>query len=226
MSDSIIIELKDIHSDDISEMLVRVEKSFGFKFGRTELKDVRTFGELCDTIIDKVQGDSSYDCTTQQAFYKIRAAISDTLLVDKNSIEPDSDLQQLFPRKDRRQKITATETSLGFKMKTLRPKHWVAGTLFLILFASLVGFFIFWKIALAILISTIIGISLAYKFGNEFDLETVGQLAEKISRENYLKSRRNSGTINKKEIVQKVKELFSEGLDVNENALTKEATFI
>lgn len=220
-----MIELKHIHSDDIGDILVRVEKSFGFTFGKTELKDVKTFGDLCDVITTKVQGDNSEDCTSQQAFYKVRNAISNTLHVDNSGIIPDTELNQLFPRESRGQKIAATESFLGFKMNILRPRHWITGTLTFTLLASLVGLFFFWKIGLVVLIFSIAGLSLASKLGNELDLHTVGQLAEKISRDHYLKSRRNSSTVNRNEIAQKVKELFSTGLDLEETVLTRDATF-
>lgn len=103
MTDLDTYELCNIDPEDISDVLVKVEKSFGFKFGDTELKDTKTFGELCDIITSKVQGVNSNDCTTQQAFYKLRNAIADTLQIDKTGITPDTDLQKLFPKNIRRQ---------------------------------------------------------------------------------------------------------------------------
>src|SRR5215470_10735125 len=50
------IELKNVDSGDIEDVLKKVEKSFDFQFGETELKNVKTFGELCDIITTKVQG--------------------------------------------------------------------------------------------------------------------------------------------------------------------------
>jgi hypothetical protein len=226
MTDITTIELKNIDSDDVSDVLVKVEKSFGFKFGKTELKDVTTFGELCDIITSKVQGDNSNDCTTQQAFYKLRNAVSATLLIDKNIITTDTDLEELFPRHNRRQKIAAVESELGFKTKILRPKYWITATLAIILIASFIGLFIFWKVGLVGLIFAIVGFNVATKFANELDLQTVGQVAEKITRENYLKARRNPTTVNKNEIAQKVKELFSKDLDLEESVLTRQATFV
>jgi hypothetical protein len=76
------------------------------------------------------------------------------------------------------------------------------------------------------LIFSIAGSNLTNKFGIELDLQTVGQLAEKISRDNYLKSRRNSSTVNKAEIAKKVKELFIADLDLEETVLTRQATFV
>ncbi|HMK27706.1 MAG TPA: hypothetical protein VK483_16865 [Chitinophagaceae bacterium] len=226
MSNITTIELKNIHSEDIGDVLIKVERSFGFKFGKTELKDVKTFGELCDIIADKVSGYNLNDCTTQQAFYKIRDAITITLLIDKTNITNDTELKTLFSRQNRRQKIATMEGLFGFKIRILRPKYWITVTFALTFLASLVGLFISWKIGLAILIFSIAGINLATKFGNELDLNTVGQLAEKISRENYLKSRRSPSTVNRAEIDKKVKELFITDLDLGENVLTRQATFV
>src|SRR5947207_1072660 len=97
-----IIELKNIDPDDIGEELQKVEKSFGFHFSDTELKDVKTYGELCDIITNKVQGDNFIDCTTQQAFYKLRDAIVVTLHVNKSVLAVDTRLKDLFPKKQRR----------------------------------------------------------------------------------------------------------------------------
>ena len=102
MNNTDTIKLENIDSEDISDVLVKVEKSFGFKFGETELKDVMTFGDLCDIITNKVHGDNLTDCTTQQTFYKLRDAIVKTGPTDKKTLTPQSDLQDLFPRSTRR----------------------------------------------------------------------------------------------------------------------------
>lgn len=219
-------ELCNVDPDDISHVLVKIEKSFCFKFGDNELKDVKTFGELCDIITSKVPGENSNDCTTQQAFYKVRNAIADVLLLDKASLTPDSDLQSILQRNIRRRSIKAIEKELGFKTNVLRPKHSVTGVIVVILLASFVGLFVFWQVGLIGLIFSIICLSLATKFGNELDLLTVGQFADKISREHYLKSRRISATANKKEIAQKVKDIFIAELGIEEIQLERQSSFM
>ena len=218
-------ELSNVDSDDISDVLVKVEKSFGFKFGKTELKDVKTFGELCDIITNRVQGENTNECTTQQAFYKLRNAIATTLSIDKTDITPDTNLHELFLRKNRRLQIAAIEKELGFKMQILRPRGWISTTLTLAIIISLVGMFLFWKLALGVFIATILAIRLATKFSTELDLTTLRELAEKIARENYLKSRRNPSTLNKKEITATVIEIFSDDLVIEKSVFTREARF-
>ena len=56
MTDFAVVELWNIDPDEISGVLVKVEKSFGIKFGSTELIDVSTFGKLYGIIVKKVGG--------------------------------------------------------------------------------------------------------------------------------------------------------------------------
>ncbi|MCP2871706.1 hypothetical protein, partial [Salmonella enterica] len=69
-------------------------------------------------------------------------------------------------------------------------------------------------------------LTIANKLGNELDLLTVGQFADKLSREHYLESRRFSTTANRSAIVKKVKDLFIADLGLEEHQLTREASFV
>jgi hypothetical protein len=219
------IELKNIDPEDVGDVLLKVEKSFGFKFGDTELKDVKTFGELCDIITNKVQGDNANDCTTQQAFYKLKAAISATTQFYKADITTDTDLKQLFPRTARLRQVSYLDKELGFKTNILRPRHWLPLSLAMVFLASLISLYFSWQAGLLGITFSILAMIIAFKVGKEVDLNTVGELAEKIAREHYGKVRRIALTVNRNEIAQKVKELFIADLDLEEEVLTREATF-
>lgn len=219
-------ELKNIDLDDIGDLLVRVEKSFDIKFGNTELMHITTFGELCDHIVNKIQLDNSDDCTSQQAFYKLRDTISSTLRIENKTISTNYSLADLLPRQSRRSRTKKLEKQLGFKLNILRPPHWVKGTLALILLASFAGLFFNWQIGLSGLLFSIAGFWLVNKIGNELNLQTVGQVAEKMTRENYIKSRRNSKTFNKNEIQKILSDWFSNDLDLDKSQLSREAKFV
>jgi hypothetical protein len=219
-------ELKNIDSEDIEDLLVKVENSFDIKFGDTELIEIMTFGQLCDHIANKIQLDNSDDCTSQQAFYKLRNAISSTLQFDNKTITTDFPLVKLLPRQSRRVRTKKLEKHLGFKLNILRPPHWVTGTFVILLLASIVEIFFNWQIGLFGLLFSIAGLWVANKIGNELDLQTVGQVAEKMTRENYLKSRRNPKTFNKKEIEKVLTDWFSHELYINKNKLTRDAKFV
>lgn len=219
-------ELKNIDPDDISDLLIKVENSFNITFSDTELTHISMFGELCDHIANKIQLDHADDCTSQQAFYKLRDAISLILQIDKKTISTNHSLADFLPRKNRRLRTQKLEEQLGFKLNILRPPHWVTGTLSIISLASFVGLFLNWQIGLFGLVFSIAGFWLTSKIGNELDLQTVGQVAEKMTRENYLKSRRNPNTFNKKEIEKVLTEWFSYDLCLDKSGLNRESKFI
>lgn len=219
-------ELKNIDPDDISDLLVKVEKSFDITFSDTELMHISTFGELCDHVANKIQLDNSNDCTSQQAFYKLRDLISSTFQIDKKIITINFSLEDFLPRQSRRSRTRKLEEQLGFKLNILRPPHWVTTTLVILLLASFVGLFFNWQIGLLGLLFSIAGFWFANKIGNELDLQTVEQVAEKMTRENYLKSRRNPMTFNKNEIEKVLTDWFSNDLGLDKSKLTKEAKFV
>jgi len=218
-------ELKNIDSEDIEDLLIKVEASFDIKFNSGELANISTLGEFCDYITNKIQLDNSDDCTSQQAFYKLRKAIASTLQVDGKTISPDSILINILPRKGRRSRTKRLEKHLGFKLNILRPPHWLFVTLIILFFASFIGLYFNWQIGLLGLGCSIAGIWFAKRIGNELDLQTVGQVVEKMTRENYLKSRRNSKTFNKIEIEKVLCDWFSDDFDVDKSKLTRDAKF-
>src|ERR1700759_2730981 len=95
-------QLKNCDSLDISDVLTKIERLLNFKFGKDDLKTTKTYGELCDIILSKVKQEQVDDCTTQQAFYKLRQAIAQIQSLEKNVITPKTDLESLLPKATRK----------------------------------------------------------------------------------------------------------------------------
>ena len=216
------LELKDIHAEDIEDLLFLIEKSFDIKIDDIKIS---TFGELCDYIANKIQIEHSEDCTSQQAFYKLRDAISSKFKIDSQIISTNFPLIDLFPRKNRRAMVAELEKYLGFQLNILRPPHWITIILVVLFLASFVGLFFNWQIGLSALAISIGGIRVSNKYGKKLKVKTVGQVAEKMTRENYQKSRRNSNTFNKKEVEKVLTNWFCNDLYLDRSKLTREAKF-
>jgi acyl carrier protein len=219
-------QLKDIDSQDIEDLLEKVETSFNIKFASNELGQITTFGQLCDHITNKIHLDNSNDCTSQQAFYKLRDAFSAMLHLDKKVISTDKLLADLLPRQTRRTLTRDLENHLGFKLNILRPPYRVTGFLVIIFFSSIIGLFINWQVGLSGIVASIGGLWVSNQIGNELSLQTIGQLVEKMTRENYLKSRRNPETFNKAEVEKILTDWFSDYFDIDKSKLTKDAKLI
>jgi hypothetical protein len=146
--------------------------------------------------------------------------------ININDLATKTLIVQILPLPNRNLNVKKLEKHLGFKIDILRPKYSVSGSLIFILLASILGLFFNWKIGISGLSISVVGLWLAYKFGEEVNLTTLGQIAEKMTRENYLKSRRNSKTFNKKEIEQILTDWFSDQFDLDKSKLTRDAKLV
>ncbi|SDP88831.1 hypothetical protein SAMN05428975_3387 [Mucilaginibacter sp. OK268] len=217
--------LNNVDPEEIGDVLVKIERSFNIRLDDTSCKDVKTFGKLCDIVVEKVKQTNNDSCTTQQAFYKIRNAINSTISPPKELIKPQTKLADIFPRDTRLQVIAEIEREMGFKINLLQPKQGIVGTFAFVLLASAVGFFYQPIMAFIGALVAITGLMLAGKFGKELKVKTLGDLAEKVAREHYIKCRRDASTVNRNEISQKIKELFTADLYLEPSVLTRDAKF-
>ena len=218
------IKLDNIDPEDFGDSLLKLEKSFGIKFADNSMKGAKTFGDICDIIESHINLTDKNDCTTQQAFYKVRKAIGLTQNFDESKIEPQTKLEDIFPPSNRRQNIKHFQQALGFSVDILGMKTWLALTLAAGFVFSLIAFFFSWQYAVAGLTFFTLVMWTANKFSKELNVSTVRELTEKISREHYSLARRQSGTVNKNEIVKTIQDVFIADHLLDREHLTKDAT--
>jgi len=199
---------KKVDPLDICDVLSKVENSFNIKLDNESLMQADSYAKLYDLIVSKISHEHVDTCTTQQAFYKLRCAIANVTAIEKCSITPHTKLSKLFPKDDRLKLIGQIDQELGFETNLLQPKQWAVSLFGLLAVVFFFMFFYNWLAGAVGFLASVAAFKLVGKFGKEIRLKTVGDLASKISRESYLKVRRNSETINRNEIEQKVRELF------------------
>jgi hypothetical protein len=85
--------------------------------------------------------------------------------------------------------------------------------------------FIYWKIGLSGMLFSIICSWISIKTGRILVLKTVGELAEKMAKENYVKSRRNHATFNKAEIEKLLSDWFCQEFNLDKNELNRQSKF-
>ena len=218
------IKLDNFDPEDFGDTLLKLEKSFGANFAVDSFKDAKTFGDICDIIERQINLTDKDDCTTQQTFYKVRKAVCLTQTFNENSIDPQTSLQDIFPRSKRRQNVKLFQQALGFSVDILTMKTWLALTIFVGFILSLIAFFFNWQYAVAGLTFFTLFTWIASEFSKELSVTTVRQLTEKISREHYSIARRQSGTMNRNEIVKTIQDVFIADHLLDREHLTKEAT--
>jgi hypothetical protein len=202
------IRLDEYNDDDIFDIVVKLEKSFGIKFNDDSFINVKTFGDICDVIVSYIKSENKGDCTKQQAFYKIRTAITEMRQMDKRSINVHTRLIDLFPRYRRRGQVKTFQRKLGINLKFLTYPKWVAFILMIEVLGSFIMFFINWKIAVCGFLFFVVAVYIADKLGKDLEFETVKELAERATSEHYIHMRRSKLTVNKDEIVAIIKKAF------------------
>ncbi|MBS1666456.1 MAG: hypothetical protein JST58_03685 [Bacteroidetes bacterium] len=217
-------KLDNIDPEDFGYTLLKLEKSFGTKFAYNSFKDAKTFGDICDIIESQINLKDKDDCTTQQAFYKVRKAIGLTQTFNERNIEPQTKLEDIFPRSTRRKNVKQFQQALGFSVDILTMKTWLAVTILIGFVLSLITFFFSWQLAVSGLTFFTLFTWTVSKFSKELEISTIGELTEKISRENYSLARRRSDTVNRNEIVKTIQDVFISDHGIEREHLTNDAT--
>ncbi|MDJ1482903.1 hypothetical protein QNI16_20545 [Cytophagaceae bacterium YF14B1] len=218
------IRLENTDPDDIMDILCCLEKSFGIRFGENDFMHVDTFGDLCDVIEKSILFEDRNDCTTQQAFYKVRNALRQTIPDCVTVISPDTQLHDLFPRYNRHRMIRRFEKNLGVKVGVLSMQGWLSIIITSGFLASFVCLFLYLKVAVIGFLLSYLVAKLANRTAKELNVKTVGQLTKKLTREHYLFVRRSAGTVNRNEIFAVIQDVFSDYLSLDKQYLTRDAS--
>ena len=216
--------LNNIDPEDFGDALAQLEKSFGVKFCYSAFAYAKTFGDICDIIQSQIDFTHIDDCTSQQAFYKIRNSICATQNIDKQNITAKSKFDDIFPRFNRRQQIKKFQSKLGIRLNIIVVKRWIGWTTVIGFVISLIAFFFNWEIALLGLTFFSLFGWITGKFANEFDISTVEELTKEIVKDHYSKVRRNGASVNKNEITQTIQQLFIDDWGIEKSDLTRQAS--
>ena len=218
------IKLDSSEIENIEECIPYIEKMYKFKFGNSELETIRNFEEFCDLIIEKVNLENDESCTSQQAFYKLRKSLETTKIFEKEKLNPQMELKNLFPRKNRKTLIQTIENEMGFKFDIIQAPDFVTIPLLLIGVVSFFYLFFDWKVAFIGISISIFGSYCCKWFGNELNTKTVKDLVKKITEENYVEVRTNKSTVNKPELKMILTNWISENSGISKEKL-KHAAF-
>lgn len=217
--------LEHVELQDISDALITIQQSFQISFREHELANLKIFEDLCNLIHEKITLEDHDDCTSQQAYYKLNQALSHTFNLSKLHLTPETLIENIIPRKNRIKKVKMLEDILDMQLFLLSPPSWLTCVLIIVFLLSLLAFFISGTIALFGIAFSIFGFWISNKMGKEIDIKTVGELTDNMVSFNYIKSRRNPNTVNKRELDNVIKSIFIKEFQLAPSVLNKEAKF-
>jgi hypothetical protein len=104
---------------DIGEVFRAVEEAFHIRFTGNEEEYCRTVGQLHEAIWEQVHTREVKDHTAQHLFYKLRSAIIAEVKTT-GTIKPSTELNTLFPVRNRRKHWKRISMNTGLRMPWLR----------------------------------------------------------------------------------------------------------
>ncbi len=214
-----MMKLEQYEIDEIDESLPEIEKMFGIEFSDEDLKEVKTFSDLCDLIISKIQLPHIENCTSQQAFYKLRKEIAEVRSLEIKKIYPQTQLKLIFPLTSRIRDVKKIEKRLGIKLNLLAPPKALSDFLFISIFVFIIVLFIDPKIGTIGLFSSITFLFSTYKFGLVLQKKTMKELTESVVIHSYIEIRKTEKSVNKKELPKILLEWFSENTLIEKEKL-------
>lgn len=197
--------LSDDQIEDIEDLLPTIENSLNVKFEEKELLDLNSVDDLCNLISRKAQGENTDICTSLRFFLKLRKAISKSGITQTEPLRPQTKLENVFPRKNRRNLFKSIEQELGIKLKVFVPQkilHTSSFVVFVVSFVTIGLSLLFGSTLLLIGVTgislSVLGLHIANRVGKDFKVETVRELIESMVAENYINI--TNGTVNRGEL--------------------------
>ena len=180
---------KDWDAEYICDRIEQICHAFELEIDWSDFVGVRTFGDICDAICVSVAWRYRDRGRLRQAFFEVREAIAVVQGVDVAGISGDTQLEELFPRKGRREKIRQMEEKLGYRLHLLEPKQWVIITMVAVMAVSFFSMVRSWMIGLFGMAGGLTGYWVAVWLGTEFQYTTVGRVATELMRNRYIYGR-------------------------------------
>jgi len=199
MSDSIT-------HDKLQQVIANVNRELKVNINPEDFKSASySASSLKDILIQKAADELNGEWTTDMAFHKLKAAISQVAGVAQSTITDETELDKLFPSNTRKAQVEKLNEAMGFKMDILKPNGVLYGILLVLFFACIpFSFALDWFIGGIALVVLGALIYLVSKTGNTFKVKTVGHLADHLAWKNYLKQKRDHVPASEEEIRTKV----------------------
>lgn len=111
--------LKCDKDTDTVVLIMEVEDCFGVSIPDNDAEKIKTVGDLFDCVRQKVNVSDSAECLTAKAFYKLRRSLMHVTGWKRDSIRPDTQLDELLPKANRQRQWVELQEHLGLELPQL-----------------------------------------------------------------------------------------------------------
>lgn len=209
--------LSDFDSLDVNDVIISIERSFNISFEENDFIQIKTYGQLEDYVLSRIKGKETNDCTSQQAFYKLRKILVKEFNIPYNKIKLDTKLEEIFPKKERKNNILMLKKLLKSENEILT---FSTGKFIILAIIFISAIYLLFTNFFYGIVLFIIGKILSEELKkNKFLYRDLREFSNKLVINNYKNSRRNSATYNPKEVKDIIKDIFSDSLQIEKSKI-------
>jgi acyl carrier protein len=211
------------------EFVMAVEEEFKIAISDAEAEHCVTVGQVVDLVYSRLRQTAEDPCASQHGFYVVRRRLMDALGLKRAQIRPETRLEALIGRKDRRKRWRELVAALAENKSRwpglVRPK-WMRVGLLVIMVAACLGLVVFTWLPFvlsffAAVAVGLIGVYLTVPFEREFPAR-FSRVQDLVPFVTTL----DAGVWSKEEVFQKVKAITVEQLGVEASKVSLEARFV
>lgn len=213
------------------ELVMAVEEEFQIAISDSEASDCTTVRNLVELVHSRLRHSSKDPCPSQHSFYLARQKLIDLLHVQRNEIKPDTNLEEIIPRKNRKnhwKKVTASMSEGEFFRGRLDRPKWMTYSsfpAFLLLPCAILKFWYDFPFTLALISSLPVYVVLEWATRQLFSVEFPDGMSKVKDLIKLVKSL-DSKTWTEEEVFVKIRTITAEQLGVDESLITLDARFI
>jgi acyl carrier protein len=226
---------------DSVELVMEVEEAFGIKISDERACEIRTVGDLYETILDLRRDSLSRKgiCLSAATFYRIRRAVCAELGLNPKSVRPRTTLESTITRRHRRPIWARLEAALKLKLPRLARPKWLVVVAVVVsgAMAGWIGLLGYraWgadggaaTFMVALFASTVVAAWATLPFETRFRpaFTTYGGLSRVVLAHNYATLGTDLESWDATEIWEAMKTVIVEQLEVKPEAVTRDARFV
>lgn len=213
------------------ELVMTVEEEFQIAISDSEASDCTTVRKLVELVHSRLRHNSKDPCPSQHSFYLARQKLINLLHVQRNEIKPDTNLEEIIPRKNRKnlwKKVTSAMSEGEFFRGRLDRPKWMAYSsfpAFLLLPCAILKFWYDFPFTLAFILSLPVYVVLEWGTRRLFSIEFPDGMSQVKDLIKLVKSL-DSKTWTEEEVFVKIRTMTAEQLGVDELLVTLDARFV
>ena len=199
-----------LNKNQLSQIIAKVNHEFGVQLHTDQFTSTNySMSSIREILAQRIAETQNDEWTIDKSFVLLQKNIASIKGIAENSITQDSALETLLPKGERKSTLKKLEANTGLKLEILKPNSVMYGILIFLFFACIpFGIGMDWFLSGMVMAVTALLIFILGKTGNELKYKTLGQWAERVTWDNYLKSKKDRLTLDDSQIAAKLEKMI------------------